>query len=68
MSRAAKLIESLERDPEYVEAYHGDLEAAIRWLMDATFEATDPNEKARLAATEMRAWLVLERFREQGAN
>ncbi len=43
-------------------------EATIRWLMDAAFEATDPNEKARLAATEMRARLVLETFRKRGTN
>ncbi len=46
LSRVAKLIRSLERDPERVQTYYGELEAAIRWLMDATFEATDPNEKA----------------------
>ena len=68
LSRVAKLIKSLERDPERVQTYYGDLEAAIRWLMDTTFEATDPNEKARLAATEMRARLVLEAFRKRGTN
>lgn len=59
LSRAVRLIKSLERDPEHVQSYFSDLEAAIRWLMDATFEATNPKEKARLAATEMWARLVL---------
>ncbi|UCC29793.1 MAG: hypothetical protein JSU86_16505 [Phycisphaerales bacterium] len=68
LSRAAKLIKSLERDPEHVQTYYGDLDAAIRWLMDTTFEATDAKEKARLAATEMRARLVLEAFRKRGTN
>ena len=63
-----KLIQSLESDPEHVRTYYGELKAAIRWLMDATFEATDPNEKARLAAAEMRARLVLEWFRKRGAR
>ena len=51
LSRVAKLIEYLERDPEHVQTYYGDLEAAIRWLMDATFESMDPNEKAGWATT-----------------
>ena len=46
LSRVAKLIESLERDPEHVQTYHGDLEGAINLLVQATFEATDPNGKA----------------------
>lgn len=42
LSCVVNLISSLERDPE---------EGAIRWLMDATFESKDPNEKAGWAAT-----------------
>lgn len=68
LSRVVELIKNLERDPEHVQAYYDDLEAAIRWMMDTTFEATDLIEKARLAATEMRARLVLEAFRKQGTN
>ena len=37
-------------------------ESLIAELMDATFEATDETEKARLAALEMRGRLVLERW------
>lgn len=44
--RVVKLIENLERDHEHVQTYHGDLEAAIAWLMDATFEPNDPKWKA----------------------
>jgi len=51
LSNVASLIGSLERDPEHVQTYYGELEAAIRWLMDATFESKDPNEKAGWAAT-----------------
>ncbi len=36
--------------------------------MDTTFEALDSIEKARLAATAMRARLVLEAFRKRGKN
>jgi len=68
LSSVAKLINGLERNTEHVQAYYSNLEDVIRRLMDATFEATDPNEKARLAATEMRARLVLEAFRKRGTN
>ncbi len=44
------------------------LESAIRCLLDTTFESKDPAEKTRLEATEMRARLVLERFRKGNAN
>lgn len=46
LCRVAKLIENFERDHEHVQAYYGDLEAAIRWLMDAVFEPNDPKWKA----------------------
>ncbi len=62
------LVRELERYPSRAQAYYGDLEAAIAWLMDATFEATDPNEKAPLAAVELRARLLLERFRKRGTS
>ena len=54
--------------PKGLPVYYAELEAALGCLMDATFEATDANEKARLAATEMRARLVLDRFRKAEVN
>ncbi len=57
LSRCQALVAELERDPERVPAYYGELESAILWLMDLTFESKDPHEKTRLAATEMRARL-----------
>ena len=62
------LVGDLEADPSRVPAYYGELEAAILWLMDTTFESMDPAEKARLATTEMRARLVLKRFGKQDTN
>ncbi len=62
------LIAELERDPEQVPAFYSELESAIRWLIDATSESKDSQEKTRLAVTEMRARLVLERFRKQNVN
>ena len=62
------LVRTLEADPSRVPAFYTDLEAAIRWLMDTTFETADQDEKVRLAATEMRARLVLERFRKANLN
>ena len=62
------LVLELEKQPGRVPIYYSDLEAAIAWLMDTTFGATDPKHKARLAGVEMRPRLVLERFRKQGRN
>jgi hypothetical protein len=62
------LIADLEHDPKQLPAFYGELESAILWLMDTTFESTDPAEKSRLAATEMRVRLVLERYRNGNAN
>ena len=67
-SRWQALIADLERDPRRLPAYHGELEAAVTWLMDRTFESTDPAEKTRLAALELRARGVLERFRKANVN
>ena len=68
LSRCQALVANLERDPQRLPAFHGELEAAVTWLMDRTFEETNPDEKVRLAATEMRARLVLERYRKGNAN
>ena len=68
LSRCQALIANLERHPQRLPAYHGELEAAINWLMDRTFESTDPAEKTRLAALELRARGVLERFRKANMN
>ncbi len=68
LDRCKTLIAELEHDPEQLPAYYGELECAIRWLMDTTFKSEDPAEKTRLAATEMRARLVLERYRKGNAN
>ena len=68
LSDAKSLIADLERHPRRIELFSADLEAAIRWLMDTTFESNDADEKARLAFTEMRARLVWERYRKVNAN
>ena len=68
LARCQALIDMLEADPAKVPAYLVYLESAILWLKDTTFESEDPDEKARLAATEIRGRLVLEKFRKQNAN
>ena len=68
LDRCKTLIAGLEHNPEQLPAFYGELESTIRWLMDTTFESEDPAEKTRLAATEMRARLVLERYRKGNAN
>ncbi len=68
LDRCQRLVAELEHDPQQLPAFYIELESAILWLMDTTFESEDPDEKSRLAATEMRARLVLERFRKGNAN
>ena len=68
LDRCKTLIAELEHNLEQLPAFYGELESAIRWLMDTTFESENPAEKTRLAATEMRARLVLERYRKGNAN
>ncbi len=68
LSQCQALVADLERDPRRLPAYHGQLESAIKWLMDRTFESTDPADKTRLAALELRARGVLERFRKANVN
>ena len=36
-----RMVAELERDPERVPAYYGELESAIRWLMDTTYLESD---------------------------
>ncbi len=67
-SRCQFLVVELEADPDRVPAYYSELELAIRWLMDTTFESTDPKEKTQLASIEMRARLVLDRWRKGNRN
>jgi len=62
------LIAYLERHPDQLQLYAKTLESAIADLMDETFRATDPMEKARLAMLEMRARLVMEAWLKIGVN
>ncbi len=59
LTRCQHFVAELEHDPEQLPACYSELESAILWLMDTTFESEDPQEKSRLAATEMRARLVV---------
>ena len=62
------IVRELEARPRRLPAFYSELESAVEWLMDRTFEATDAEGKVRLAAVEMRTRLVLERFKESGVN
>ncbi len=62
------MVAELERDPERVPAYYGELESAIRSLMDITYLEPDADKRTRMAAVEMWARLVLQRFRQQNVN
>ena len=55
LDRCKTLIAELEHNLEQLPAFYGELESAIRWLMDTTFESKDPAEKTRLAASTPRS-------------
>ena len=67
-ARCQFFVAELERDPERVPAFYSELELAIQLLMNTTFESNDPKEKIRLASVEMRARLVLGRWRKENRN
>lgn len=46
LSRVARLISGLERDPEHVQICYGGLAAAIAVMMGAMFELNDSREMA----------------------
>lgn len=62
------LVRDLEHAPSQVQAYYAELERAISWLMDRTFESDCPDEKVRLAAIELRARGVLECWKQAAVN
>ncbi len=68
MASAQALIDTLEADPDKVPAYFMFRENVIAWLGDETLESTDADEKARLAATELRARLVFKRYEVMGRD
>ena len=67
-SECVNLVRTLEEAPSRVPPYFAALEDAIRWLMDTTFTCDDPDERVRLAFTEMRARLIWERYRKMNVN
>lgn len=68
LSQTESLVRDLEQAPFQVQTYYSELERTISWLMDRIFESTSPDEKVRLAALELRARGVLERYRKARVN
>ena len=68
LSAIQSLVRSLETDPQQVPTQFMKLEESIAWLMEETFQSKDPDEKRRLAATELRARGVLECYRKGNVN
>ena len=68
LTHCKQLVSGLEADPQRLPAFYCEVERAITWLMDATFESKDKGEKQRLAMTEMRLRLVLDRFKKERVN
>ena len=62
------IVREVEERPTRLPAFYVELEAALRWLTDATRKSENPAEKMRLAATKTRVRLVLERFRKASVN
>ena len=66
------LVGQLERSPERVPLYFGNLETMIATLMEDIYQLSqtgaDNDRKMRLVALEYRARLVLDRFRKQNVN
>ena len=68
LTRCQRLARELEPDPERVPAFYGELETAIRWLMEETPKLTENDDKTRYAAIEMRLRLILDRYRKARVN
>ena len=57
------IVREVERYPTRLPAAYSELEAALRWLTDATRKSENPAEKMRLAAAKTRVRLALKRHR-----
>ena len=68
IAHAVSFVSGLEADLRPESLYRQTLEGIIAELVDATFESTDPNEKALLATVEMRARLILDRWKKLNLN
>ena len=64
LARSEALVGQLEKSPEQVQLFHGDLEKLISWTMEAIYQLSkrgdDDKRKMKLVALEYRARLVLE--------
>ena len=68
LARCQQLAQALESNPDQLPASYLEVEQAIYWLMDTTFESTDNGEKQRLAAVEMRLRMALDVYRKARVN
>ena len=71
LGRAHEFVGELERDPERVQLYHGELETLIAACMEEVRQLAKQGEtkrKMRLVAIEYKARLVLERWKRQSTN
>ena len=62
------IVREVEGYPTRLPAFYSELEAALRWLADATRKSENPAEKMRLAAAKTRVRLALKRHRRHGVN
>ena len=62
------LVNHLEASPHLVPTYVETLRTMIAELMDEIYESPDAENKAQLAASEYRARLILDRWKQREAN
>ena len=65
---AVAFVSNLEQNLGPESAHRRSLEGLIAELMEETFRSNDPSEKALLASVEMRARLILERWKKSEVN
>ena len=45
LTRCQQLAQAVESDTDQLPVFYNEVEQAIHWLMDTTFESTDKGEK-----------------------
>ena len=71
LDKAREFVTNLERDPDRVQAYYGELESLIAECMAEVHQLAktgETDQKMKLVAVEYKARLVLERWRRAEAN
>ena len=72
LTDAKTLLDALEESPQHVQLHHGELESLIAECMDEVYElaksGADNDRKMQLVGIELRARLLLERYKKLTVN